>query len=197
MDTKMAAEKGSEAARKAAGGVQRARATLQEAGYFDALADFNQELIRPLQQAQTLSLKEASQEILRTLKLQPTEPNSGFSLWNVLGFYLSVIEASVGIGLGGGGLAVLTGVASAAVAYTVAYTLHWGILAKKSKAHCLLALVLLAAYGAYCCFSVFFSIFRLHAIVLFSLKAFAVAMMLVNGVKIYNTLASSGGPSLI
>eukprot|EP00308_Calcidiscus_leptoporus_P018210 CAMPEP_0119369070 /NCGR_PEP_ID=MMETSP1334-20130426/15644_1 /TAXON_ID=127549 /ORGANISM="Calcidiscus leptoporus, Strain RCC1130" /LENGTH=194 /DNA_ID=CAMNT_0007385845 /DNA_START=67 /DNA_END=651 /DNA_ORIENTATION=- len=181
---------------KAKDATKHVSASLQELGYFEALPAFNRELVLPLKQAQTLSLKKASKELLQTLKGRPEDPEVGFSLWNVLGFYLSVIGAPIAFATGGGGLvSTISSASSIVVGYLVAYTLYWGVIVKKGKQYNLGMLVILAAYGAYCAFSTFYSIFNVPALVVFAVKTLTVMMMLINGVKLFSDRGS--GVSLI
>jgi len=186
-----AGEKAKELASKGVEAYKQGFSTLEQAGYFEPMKDFNQELVRPLKQVETVSLENTRKEIFQTLKFDPSSPTVGFNLWNVIGFYLCVIEAIVAIAFDSAIISIATAAASILIGYIIAYSLYWGVLVKKKKTYCLRALLLLGAYGAYCAFSIVFSILNPIAAVLYGLKALTAILMAINGFKVYTSLTDS------
>ena len=146
-------------------------------------------------QVERVSVEATKQEIIQTLKLQPANPDVGFNLWNVIGFYIAVIEAIWAIAVNQFILNIIMEVGSISLGYLIAYTLYWGILVKKNKTLAFRTLLVLLAYGAYCAFSVVFNLILIVPAVLYALKTLTVLMMLVNGFSIYKSL--DGGASLL
>ena len=120
------------------------------------------------------------------ITFDPPTPKESFQLYNVLGFWLGVLE-SLFFALFGHGLISLAW--NGAVGYAIAYTLYWTMTCCNIQKFQFYAMVFIALYIG---FNIYMGlstlIFVLPSALYFS-KAFCDALMFINGYKMYKAIA--------
>ena len=206
LDVETAKAKATEAAAKAKEAALGAYASANELGFFSHFSEYNQELLTPglkLMQDETLAghptIKEkalymfevAKGEVLGHLTLDPPTPKESFRLYNVIGFWLGVVESLI-FALFGHGIISLAW--NGAVGYGIAYTLYWTMTQAEVQKLQFWAMVFIALYIG---FNVYMGLSTLLYVVpaaLYFSKAFCDVLMAINGYKLYKAIA---GDSLL
>lgn len=185
---------------------EAAFASANELGFFSHFSEYNLELINPAQKlmadqslmsAPTIKEKglymfeKAKAEVMGHVTFDPPTPKESFQLYNVLGFWLGVLE-SVFFALFGHGLISLAW--NGAVGYAIAYTLYWTMTCCNIQKIQFYAMVFIALYIG---FNVYMGISTLIYVLpsaLYFSKAFCDCLMFINGYKMYKAIA---GDSLL